>query len=78
MENKTTYKILNNYSSVKEFLKTFHVGRGRIEEIRNSKKLFINENRVSIDNPLKKGDIVTFYVDEKKIRPIPYNLEVFF
>ncbi|MCF0117350.1 MAG: hypothetical protein HUJ61_04790, partial [Bacilli bacterium] len=60
--DQVTFKINNSYQNmtIKEFLKTSHVGRGKIEEIRVNKRAFINSQVESLDYILKKGDILSF------------------
>ena len=65
--DQVTFKINNSYQNmtIKEFLKTIHVGRGKIEEIRVNKRAFINSQVESLDYILKKGDILSFIICEK-------------
>lgn len=53
-------KIEEKYSglSIKEFLKCFYLGKGKIEEIRSSKRIYINGKHVTIDEKIFKYDIL--------------------
>jgi len=51
--------------TIKEYLKSMHVGRGKIEEIRVNKSAYLNNEQVNLETPLKEGDILTFLIKEK-------------
>ena len=48
--------------TIKEYLKSMHVGRGKIEEIRVNKSAYLNNEQVNLETPLKEGDILTFWL----------------
>ena len=74
--DKISIKILDKYDglTIKEFLKSYYLGRSKIEEIRNSNNVYLNQNKVSIDDKLKKDDILEFRFVEK-IDFKPSNIE---
>lgn len=51
--------------TIKDFLKSYHVGRGKIEEIRVHKLSFINNVYAPLDSLLQTGDNLSFLVNEK-------------
>lgn len=52
--------------SIKELLKEeFHVGRSKVEELRNSHSLFLNDVPVSINTKLNIGDILTITFEDE-------------
>ena len=69
IEIKVTKKI--DGLTIKEYLKTMHVGRGKIEELRVNKCAYLNNEQVNLDTPMKVGDVLTFLIQEK-IDVIPY------
>ena len=74
--DKISIKILDKYDglTIKEFLKSYYLGRSKIEEIRNSNNVYLNQNKVSIDDKLKKDDILELRFVEK-IDFKPSNIE---
>ena len=74
--DKISIKILDKYDglTIKEFLKSFYLGRSKIEEIRNSNNVYLNQNKVNIDDKIKKDDILEFHFVEK-IDFKPSNIE---
>ena len=64
-----------NQMSVKELLKCFNVGKGKIEEIRNTFAIKINKENASLDSIVSTKDEVTFYFTEK-IEYIPYSIKL--
>lgn len=63
IEIKVTKKI--DGLTIKEYLKTMHVGRGKIEELRVNKCAYLNNEQVNLDTPMKVGDVLTFLIQEK-------------
>lgn len=51
--------------TIKEFLKEYHVGKGKIEEIRVNKLVTLNSEIVSLETKLQKNDILTFNMPEE-------------
>ena len=51
--------------TIKDFLKSYYLGRGKIEELRNSKRVFLNGVLSSIDSPIKKDDELKIIIEEK-------------
>ena len=74
--DKISIKILDKYDglTIKEFLKSYYLGRSKIEEIRNSNNVYLNQNKVNIDDKIKKDDILEFHFVEK-IDFKPSNIE---
>ena len=63
--------------NIKEFLKCFNVGRGKIEEIRVNKSCVLNGKITSLEEVLKENDELVFLLDEKiNYEPYNYLLEV--
>lgn len=64
---RVEFRVGERYSemSIKELLKQFHVGKGKIEEIRVNNKTLLNNEVVGLETVLKKDDIVSFYNEEK-------------
>lgn len=58
--------------SIKEFLKEYHVGKSKIEEIRTKKLVSLNQNNVSLETKIKAGDILIFDMPES-LNFIPSN-----
>ena len=50
--------------TIKEFLKEYHVGKGKIEEIRVNKLVTLNSEVTSLEAKLHKDDILTFNMPE--------------
>ena len=51
--------------TIKEFLKEYHVCKGKIEEIRVNKLVTLNSEIVSLETKLQKNDILTFNMPEE-------------
>ena len=51
--------------SIKEFLKDFHVGKGQIEKIRVNKLVALNNQLVTLETRVNRGDVLTFTNEEK-------------
>lgn len=63
--------------TIKEILKEYHVGKGKIEELRNSKCVYLNNKLVTIDEKVEENDILTFDVEEKlNFKPSKVSIEV--
>jgi hypothetical protein len=43
--------------TIKDFLKEYHVGKGKIEEIRANKLVTLNSKIVSLEEKIHKGDM---------------------
>ncbi len=65
--NQISIKVLKkqNGLTIKEYLKSMHVGRGKIEEIRVNKSVFLNDEQVNLETLLNEGDILKFLINEK-------------
>ena len=50
--------------TIKELLKEYHVGKGKIEEIRVNKSVTLNSEIVSLETKIHKDDILTFNMPE--------------
>ena len=50
--------------TIKEYLKEYHVGKGKIEEIRVNKLVTLNEKEVNLETKLQENDILTFNMPE--------------
>ena len=61
--------------NVKELLKCFNVGKGKIEEIRNNFSIKINKENASLESVVSTKDEVTFFFTEK-IDYTPYSLKL--
>lgn len=72
--DQVSIKVLRkqNGLTIKEYLKSMHVGRGKIEEIRVNKSAFLNNEQIDLDTSIKEGDILKFVFNEK-IDVIPSN-----
>jgi len=57
--------------SIKEFLKSNNIGRGKVEEIRVNKSSFINDEYKPLEYLLNEGDILTIFFKEE----IDFNKE---
>ena len=64
MEVKLVIKENSKGKSIKELLKEYHVGKGKIEEIRVNKLASLNSKKVDIETKLNKDDVLTFNVEE--------------
>lgn len=63
--------------TIKEFLKSFNIGRSQIETIRNSKMVELNNQLVNLDVVIKKGDQLSFGIKEKiDFEPWFINLDI--
>lgn len=63
--------------SVKELLKCYNIGKGKIEEIRNTYKIKVNNLDANLDYIVKAKDLVTFFFVEKiDVQPYPLKLDV--
>lgn len=74
-------KISKEYQgyTIKEFLKCFNIGKGRIEEIRVNKSFVLNNELSSLEKELKRDDVLTFYINEKiDFKPYFHHLEVLY
>lgn len=61
--------------TIKEVLKSFYVGKAKIEEIRKSKQIFINSYPVNLEYNVKENDILSIGFSEK-INCIPINKSI--
>ena len=50
--------------TIKEYLKEYHVGKGKIEEIRVNKLVTLNGKEVNLESKLQENDILTFNMPE--------------
>ena len=63
--------------TIKELLKEYHVGKGKIEEIRVNKLVQLNSNQVSLETKIKENDILSFNMEEKlNFKPSNKSIEV--
>lgn len=74
MQQTINILIKDNNIDIKAFLKKYHVGRGKIEEIRNSRDIFVNEQKVDLDCVLKTNDMLKITSIENEV--IPYDKEI--
>ena len=51
--------------TIKEFLKSNHIGRGKVESIRVNKSSFINDQYCNLETKLKENDKLSFLIDEE-------------
>ncbi len=51
--------------TIKEFLKSYHVGRGKIEAIRTQKSAYINQQLARLEDVLTLDDILSFSLNER-------------
>ena len=70
MKHLISFKIplFSSRKTIKEFLKSFHVGRGKIEEIRVLNEIYLNQNKVNLDAYLEGGDLLSFLNEEEEIK----------
>lgn len=61
--------------SIKEVLKCFNVGKGKIEEIRNTFNISINKNKANLETTVHQNDVLVFSFVEK-IDYVPYSLKL--
>ncbi len=66
--------VKDNNIDLKTYLKKFHVGRSKIEEIRNSNMVFVNDEKVKLDYIVKFNDVLKIVSEEKEV-PI-YNKKI--
>ncbi len=64
-EVKITIQKEDDGKTIKEFLKSNHVGRGKIEEIRVKKSSLINGVYHCIDDKISENDQLSFLIDEE-------------
>ena len=57
-------KLYSNLT-IKDLLKEYHVGRGKIEELRVNKSIKLNGSIVNLETKIKENDILSFQVEEK-------------
>ncbi|MGN1294779.1 MAG: RluA family pseudouridine synthase [Bacilli bacterium] len=79
--DKISLKILDKYDglTIKEFFKSYYLGKGKIEELRNSKNVCLNKKQVSIEEKIKKDDILEIYFTEKiDFKPSSMELDVLY
>lgn len=78
MINKININIKKQYQglSIKQFLKSFHVGRGKIEELRVNKSIFVNNEIKTLDYILKTDELLTFISEEKSVIPKEGKVEI--
>ncbi len=63
--------------TIKEFLKEYHVGKGKIEEIRVNKLVSLNSNIVPLEEKIHKDDILVFNIPEKvNFNPSKNSVEI--
>ena len=69
MKNKIHFVIpfLQKEVTLKEFLKSNHVGRGKIEEIRVINEITINNNKATLDSYIHQGDEIYLVSNEKEV-----------
>lgn len=75
--DKLTIEVKKEFAnmSVKEFLKCYNVGKGKIEEIRNTFKIKVNNDDANLDYILSAKDQLSFFFVEK-IDYKPYHLKL--
>lgn len=78
MINTIEIKVKENDIDIKNFLKKLHVGRGKIEEIRNINQIYVNEKKVSLDYNLKQNDSLRIASEEKTTFPIASKIQVLY
>ena len=68
-------KITKEYEglTIKEVLKCFNIGKGKIEEIRVNQSFVLNEEKVSLETKVKSKDILKFFIKEK-VDFVPYRV----
>ncbi len=54
-----------NGLTIKEYLKSMHVGRGKIEELRVKNSAYLNNECVSLETVMNTGDMLSFVFQEK-------------
>ncbi len=72
-------EISNPYDgmTIKDFLKSFNIGKSQIETIRNSKMIELNNQLVNLDAVIKKNDQLSFPINEKiDFKPWFINLDI--
>ena len=63
--------------TIKEYLKEYHVGKGKIEEIRVNKLVTLNDEIVSLETKIKEDDILLFNMPENiNFSPSDLSVEV--
>lgn len=80
MKNKVSFNIYQTLSNftIKECLKYFHVGKGKIEQIRILNEIYVNDTKVDLNFVVKENDIITIYCEEEEITPIKHEIEILY
>ena len=77
--DQVTLKIRNEFDNltIKEVLKCFNIGKGRIEEIRVNKSFALNNETKTLESVCHKGDTLSFFLNEKiDFKPYFIHLDV--
>ncbi len=81
MIKEVSYKVLKEHDglTIKEILKSFYVGKGKIEEIRSNKLAYLNSKQVDIETRVKENDIIDFYsLKIKKYLSISKDIDILY
>ncbi len=74
---KFNYDIKKDYPTILAYLKEFKLGNEKVKQLTKKDHLYLNGNKVLINNSLKKGDILTLCLDEdEKIKPFKSHLNI--
>ncbi len=81
MIKEVSYKVLKEHDglSIKEILKSFYVGKSKIEEIRTNHLAYLNSKQVDIETKVKVNDVIDFYsLEIKKYPSIQKDIDVLY
>ena len=56
--------------TIRELLMFFHVGRGKIEELRVNKAIYLNDEQVDLNALVKVNDKLVFISEENQVENI--------
>lgn len=67
-----------NGLTIKELLVFFHVGRGKIEEFRVNKTIYLNDEQIDLSTKVKKGDKLVFVSEENQVNRVNKPVKVLY
>ena len=80
MENRVRLIVRkeNDGKSISDLLHFYHVGRGKKEELRGKKRIFVNSNVATLSTPVRENDVIEFISNEKEVVPFEKEIKVLY
>ena len=80
MENRVRLIVRkeNDGKSISDLLHFYHVGRGKKEELRGKKRIFVNSNVATLSTLVRENDVIEFISNEKEVVPFEKEIKVLY